>query len=216
MVCVCGGRRRQESEQTEQSLEDVRGGFLFRLESTIFASSHPPGCYSHPALLNYCYSGTLSECLSDCRYFGTKHIWLRWQARLLGLIDRPTLQCNLLLFLSLWWQLHVGGRWSGVAGPLLPELDCLQPQDQSGWWSHEADWENLHLLFTKYTAGNKIVWFWGCCWFFKKCQTHNSVVMVCKMQWDTLHRLFSVISTIKYDKTTARVVKIGRPVAMVS
>lgn len=122
-VCVCGGRRRQESEQMEQGLEDVRGGFPVRLESTIFTSSCPPGCYSHPALINYCYSGTLSEWLSDSRYFGTKHFWLRWQAWLWGLIDRPTLQCNTLLFLSLWWQLHVRGRWSRVVGLLLPELD---------------------------------------------------------------------------------------------
>lgn len=72
-VCVCGGRRRQGSEQMEQSLEDVRGGFAFRLQP-VFTASYPPGCYSHPALINYCYSGTLSECPSDSRYFGTKHI----------------------------------------------------------------------------------------------------------------------------------------------
>lgn len=74
-VCVGGKRRRrQESEQTVQNVEEV--SFLFKLEATLehLTSSHPPGCYSCFTLINYCYSGTLSERLSDSRYFGTQHI----------------------------------------------------------------------------------------------------------------------------------------------
>lgn len=104
-VCVSGGEAGVTTageQMVEENLEDVRMlPFCLKSQhgcSTILNYVYPPHhlpCYSLFTLMNYCYSGTLSECLSDLRYFGTKHTfctWLKCQMQLLAMIDRPALQ----------------------------------------------------------------------------------------------------------------------------
>ena len=99
-VCLCGSRTSAGEQMAQENLEDAR---MLKVITTrmrhhpelCLPPPHPPPRYSHFTLMKYCYSGTLSGCLSDLRYFGTKHTfctWLKCQMQLLGMIDRPTLQ----------------------------------------------------------------------------------------------------------------------------
>ena len=92
-------------QMVEENLEDVKYvAFLFKVTTTR-PSLHPELClppsssfprYSRFALMNYCYSGTLS--VNACLTWGTLAqntpfcAWLKYQMQLFGLIDRPTLQ----------------------------------------------------------------------------------------------------------------------------
>lgn len=137
-VCVCGKRRRRDSEQTVQNLEVVSVDF-WRHRSFLSSSW----------LLFPLYSDKFRYVVWLLVFWHSVYFFVRCQV---WLIDRPTLQSTTLLFLTLWWPallslLHVRAVRNRPACCCLNlnGYNILPHQEKSGWWRHWGWWENLLL-----------------------------------------------------------------------